>query len=859
MKIEKYLGNFLALLFVSVALGFSIPEQQNEIFERIIAKLASYASIKAPEKVYVHTDKEVYTNGETIWLKTYLVDGILHKPSDKSEVVYVELFDPNDSLVVQQKLLVKDLAANAEITLPYNLKSGDYLLRAYTKYMLSDKHPIYFQKEIPIFEQSTPEGKKQGYENQFYGEHDFDEKKILNDTEFLTQSVKFFPEGGDLVEGLTSIMGLKITDSKGMGQELEGAIIDDKGNKVAFFKSHATGLGKVTFKPEPGKKYYALVNVEGEEKRFLIPKAKSSGHVMSIKNNGDHMILNLATNQPEGLAGTFLVGHFRGDTFFKRLGTVEDGQAYVVKLKTDRLLDGVAHFTLFTENGEPVCERLVFVDHPNNDVELRVKSDANHYDTREMVTVEVDAIDMNETMLKGDFSMSVVTKSNRLPGKMSRLDIKSWLLLDSDLGGTVEDPGYFFEDSSNERKYLLDALMLTHGWRRFVWKDMLGKKVDKEMAYAPEKAGGTVISGFTASQRNPKIAKQMTVVLRIPQLGIDETKRTDSYGRFSFGPFDLEKGEKTFLEIVSPDNRRDETKDVAIYLDKAWPELQVNRFEKTKYKIPESTVPNENPADASRTKDENADQDLTAYLKKAYTQKINDFEYDPSVTRLKEVKVGAEREDELKKIEAGSLHGLAKVRVFTDSSATAGTFSAIDLIGRSAGVQVSGTFPDQRIRMTTMKGHGTREDILFLVNGIQTDFLYIQNMGASEVFSIEVLRGIEAAVYGMRAAGGAILITTKRNVRPRKEIDNDAPEQIIPSFYKARQFFSPNYAIEGFNQNGTDYRTTLYWNPNILIEDNNSPPLQFFTGDDTGDFLIKVEGMTRDGRAVVGYSEFSVQ
>ena len=202
---------------------------------------------------------------------------------------------------------------------------------------------------------------------------------------------------------------------------------------------------------------------------------------------------------------------------------------------------------------------------------------------------------------------------------------------------------------------------------------------------------------------------------------------------------------------------------------------------------------------------------------------------------------------------------LPSVRVFADSSATAGTISALDVIGRSAGVQVSGIFPEQQVRITTMKGHGTPGGILFLVNGTPADFLYVQNMAASEVLTVEVLRGIEAAVYGLRAAGGAILITTKRNFRPTKKVDNDDPDQIIPSFYKARQFFSPNYAIEGFNQNGTDYRTTLYWNPNILIEDSNSPPLQFFSGDHTGDFLIRVEGLTRDGRAVVGYSGFSVQ
>lgn len=847
----------ISVLAIIIFAGYSFSTQNDAIFNKIIGRLASYVAKNSPEKIYVHTDKDIYTNGETIWFKAYLVDGIFHKNSNKSEILYVELLDGDDTIVARRKMRVTNSVIHGEIALPNNISEGKYLLRSYTKYMLNDRSPVYFQKEVPIFHQKIDEF------NTKVGQLD-GKDSLLNDSSTLISDtasgveVQLFPEGGDLVVGQTSILGIKISNIGEPDIDKTGSIINSKNEPLAFFKIHETGLGTVAFTPESNEEYYARITLNGQEKKFPVPPAQQTGYVLSVRNNADHLVLNVSTNKLGGLEGCLVVGHFRGDIFYKHIGTPENANAYSVKLKTDRLPDGVAHFTLFTEQGEPVCERLVFIDHPDNDIHLSVKSDLAIYGQRDKVSVEIDAFDKDSVSFKGNFSMSVVTKSNRLPLNIVRTDIKSWLLLDSDLGGSVEDAGYFFENDSRERKILLDALMLTHGWRRFVWKELLDDVNSSQRSYSPEKAEGIILSGYTALEKDSRVAKKATVLLKIPKQGINKAQVTDKQGRFSFGPFDLSNGEKTYLEISQYSNKGKRPKnDLAIYLDKEWPEVPVKRKNESRLlQVKKGGITNDDRV----TNKVSVDTVIKTYLRQSYVKKVSDFKFDSTITQLDEVTVSSKKKRNVNENITQSLQATSSVRVISDSVAPAGTLSAMDLIGRAAGVSVTGTYPDQKLVITVMSDRRSTAPILYLVNGNEVDVSQVQNMNSSEILYVDVLRGHEAAVYGSRASGGAVLITTKgRNSIRRNSPDQNKPEQFIPGFYKTREFFSPSYERPKEEYKKSDYRTTLHWQPDIVIENNNSGLIQFYTADTVGDFIIKVEGITKDGRAVVGYSEFSVQ
>lgn len=882
LGLENYMIGFrnrflLVLVFFSILAEYS-QAQENPHNQKIVGKLASYAMKHSPEKVYLHTDKHIYTNGETIWYKVYLVDGILHKPSSKSEVIHVELWDEKDTLLVRQKLATNGLDAQGSIKIPIDVKNGNFLIRAYTKYMLNEEEPAIFQKEVPVYVQEFGDYKNPDadWNVKFGGAGQKPSNPYPGNS---APMVDFFPEGGHLVTGITSVMGIKTVDQQGNGLALEGTIQDDKGNTAGFFKTYEAGLGKVTFVPEEDKDYEAVVLYGGKEYRFPIPKALPKGYVLSIRNNGDHLIANVSTNVGEGLEGTLLIGHFRGDLFFERTGKMEDGTSYSVKLNTDRLFDGVAHFTLFTASGKPICERLVFIDHPQNNVELGVSSDSRTYGPREMVTLDLKALDTNGTQLKGDFSLSVVTGSNQLPQYMADTNIKGWLLLNSDLGNSVDDASYFFESNSRERKYLLDALMLTHGWRRFTWSSFLDDTQGQKIAYIPEKVTGTLIEGFTALTGNPKARKASKVSLRIPELNIIEEKSTDHQGRFSFGPYELKDGTETYLEIVNTETKsRKKKDDISVYMDE---ERSLPKVKRTK-KIPIKRQAKGSKDQGSVTDTSERMKNVQEYLLMAYRKKSIDFTYDPSITQLEEVEVSAPKktriEQRIEEIESETFHGNATIRLFADSTNTAG-MSAIDLIGRAPGVLIMGVKPAQTVRIRGLSGIGTQgfrpsnnnsgsslagppsgTTPLIIVDGSEVNLDYLQHMDASEILYVDVLRGIEASIYGLRGYPGVIVIATKSRLSKGNVQNNDPEysETIIPGFYRKREFFSPDYSFEKSDHKRLDYRTTLFWKPDIKIEDSDQSPIRFYAGDTTGTFLVKVEGITRDGRLAIGQYTFEV-
>ncbi|WP_282160756.1 hypothetical protein [Ulvibacterium marinum] len=861
------------MILLTMFYGFA-QTGENAVRDKVIGKLATYAMKHSPEKVYLHTDKSIYTNGETIWYKAYLVDGILHKVSEKSEVVYVELWNGDDTLIVRQKLIVEGLGAQGSVKIPINIKNGNLLIRAYTKYMLNERESAIFQKEIPVYAQEFGDYKNPSLD--YNGNLADNNSRATKTPVGGNPVVQFFPEGGYLVAGLTSVMGIKATDPQGNGLALEGTIQDGKGNTAGFFKSYEAGLGKVTFVPEADKDYEAVILYGGKEYRFPIPKALPKGYVLSIRNNGDHLIANVSTNKDEGLEGTLLIGHFRGDLFFERLGKAEDDASYSVKLNTDRLFGGVAHFTLFTASGKPICERLVYIDHPKNKVELEVSSDSQTYGPREMVTVDLSALDTNGTQLKGDFSLSVVTGSNQLPQRMADTNIKSWLLLNSDLGDSVEDASYFFENDSRERKYVLDALMLTHGWRRFVWTSFLDNSQGQKTTYIPEKAMGTLIEGFTALMGNPKARKASKVLLRIPELNIIEEKSTDQQGRFSFGPYEIDNGTETYLEIVEANVKSKKKKEeVSIYMGETWSRPEVRRTKKVRIR---RTSKGFSKDATSATDTLEGIRNVQEYLAKAYRKKSAEFSYDPSITQLEEVEVSAPKktrlEERIEEIESKTLHGNATIRLIPDSVGIAGK-RAMDLIAEAPGVVMMNGVPKIRgltginnnlnpPRRDPLRDPFTQPPSpnmpLFYVDGGEVNFDYVENMYASEILYIDVLRGIEAAIYGLRGYNGVIVIATKSQLSKGGGPTNvpKYSETLIPGFYRKREFFSPDYSFKRPDHKRLDFRTTLFWKPDITIEDSSQLPIQFYTGNTTGTFLVKVEGLSRDGRVAMGQYTFEV-
>lgn len=838
---NSLLGGGILLLVVLSLMAFETATQESQLLKKIIDKLLIYNKHEGPEKTYLHTDKDFYTNGETIWFKTYLIDGITHTQSNKSKVVYVELVDANNSIIAHRKIYADALGASGDIQLEENMRQGNYQLRSYTKYMLNDKEPVFFQKEIPIVVQKIRANAN--LEN-FTGTSPKNKESHTSNnskTKIGKPNVRFFPEGGNLVEGIATALGIEITDDKSNGISIKGVIKDNEGKTVVPFESLEFGLGKVNFKPFPNKSYYASIEINGIKQKFELPEVHPQGYGLSIKNQNDHMFVQVVGNTENGVNGTILIAHLRGKLIFKRVGKPEDEEAYAVKLFNKELLDGVAQFTLFAPNGEPVCERLVFVDNPSNDMEISITSNTKSYGLREKVSLDVALTDKDGVPLGGDFSMGVVTSNNRLENKSNSSDIRSWLLLDSDLGGSVSNAGYFFEDNSHERYFLLDALMLTHGWRRFVWSDILKNETNKAPRYPPEK--GIIITGRTTAFNNQFSPKKTAIFLNtFGENLFNEQQSTDDQGRFSFGPFIFTDSLKGVIHAIDSFERKAKQKNISIFLDSLQP--QIVSKENIQRKINKRTIVYNDD-----------------YLKQTYRKKVTDFKFNPSqVTQLDEVVVTENKKTRnevmTEAMRAELTSGMFAKRIYTDSILGSDGDSAFDLLRRVAGVFVKGIYPQQEVEIRGKK------TTLFLLDGIVTPIGRVQEMRANEVMFADILKGSAASVFGSRGLGGAIAFYTDRGLRfdaDKRPAASGITDFKIPGFYKTREFYRPNYNATKKEHEKPDYSTTLFWEPDISLDENGSSSVDFFTGDSSGSYKVKVEGMTNDGRPISGFYNIDVE
>jgi len=815
--------------------------QESAVLKTFSEKLESYQEANASEKVYLQTDKDYYTNGDTLWFKTVIVDGIFHAPSDKSRVVYVELVDANQKVIERRRIYAGFDGGAGDIALAENLTEGHYSLRAYTKYMLNEREPVFFEKRIPIWTYTAVSKKKQKKKAK--------KKKIEGDLQMKVDEnvsskplVRFFPEGGNLITGVNSVLGLKVTNAKGKGLALTGKILDQKGTLISMFRSYEFGLGQIQLKAALNTDYFAEIDVDGKIETYQIPKPLEKGFVLQIKNRGEYLQVKVSTNIENGLKGSLLLGHLRAKNIMEYVAKDQTESTYEIKFSTAELDDGVATFTLISPNGEPVCERLVFIENPNNEVQLSVMTDSSNYGFRDKANVNLAVLDQEGIPLQGNFSLSVVSQ-NALADDAE--NIKSWLLLNSDLGGTVENPSFFFEgDSSVNRKNLLDNLMLTHGWRRFVWHELDTGKAAKELMYLPEK--GIVINGRTVNSEDRTESLKSSVKMSITQpSSYNEESVTDAEGKFSFGPMIFRD---SIVAVINSTYDLDAEKEVAIYLEPSFPNLSFNDSIRFQNRFSSIEVD-------------------SAYQKEVVRKKANDFEYDPKVIKLDEY-VGREKLKTKKQLinealNERTMYGQALQRIIPDSIQDNEFLSVIDLIEREvAGVRVIGAYPNQKIRFARSTSFLKPPEPLFLVDGIPVDKEFVLEMFGGEVLFIDVLKGAaELSQYGSRGAGGVIAVYTPRgeNYEFIQEKELDVANFTIPGFYRSREFYKPDYSVLKPKPDKPDYRTTLHWSPNVKIDDIEKTNVSFYTGDSSGVYTIRVEGMTDDGRPVSGFYSFTIE
>lgn len=779
------------------------------------------------ERTYLHTDKDIYLSGDTIWFKVYLLDGITLEKSPKSSVVYVELLDTRDSIITKSKLYVKNMSSHSKIVLPKTQQSTFYRLRAYTKYMLSDFVP-YFQKLIPVFPNQETLIERR---DDFVYDVDKPSTSLIPNDEKKAVHIHFFPEGGTLVAGLSTTLALKITDDIGSPIDLEGTILNASGKTITNFKSNQ-GLALVYFKPDDNESYYAVINKDPDKKYFL-PQVSSAGYSLSIKNRDKEVIVQLESTINNGLIGAILLGHIEEKQIIEHIFDDIEGNSHALKISTRDLPNGVAQFILFNPKGEPICKRMVFIDNKLHHVSISMNS--QEPSKKEGTDLSISIQDSFGNAVKGDFSISISSSDSQI----HRSEMKNWFLLSPELINTFRDVNIGWNKSSKESKRIMDAFMLVNENNNFKLDDV-DSSDSVNNSHTPEK--GIMLNGKVSGPSKNRKGTNQSVTLTILKNAHSEKQVTDKNGAFSFGPYSFNGKATAILQL-------DKTKDFlndSISVDPTWPQVNRNMFQ-----------------DKEKPSFEPSTKNLVGH--NFNHERIEPEDYESDITFLDEVVVKEKRKTKCERIEEEISsfvpYGIPDIRVFRDSIRGWETLSAIDLLARR-GLRVTGTYPNQTIGMSggAPGSIGNEAGPLVLVDGSPTSTSFLSALRANEVLFIDVLRFSSATLYGVRGSAGVIAVYTNRKLLSTDyETPNKSMVKVeILGFDEETDFKSFHSGLKG-RGDSSEYNHTLYWNPRIETDASGKYSMNFPKGDKAGTYVVEIEGITESGQIISELATFETE
>ena len=468
------------------------------------------------EKLHLHTDKDSYIAGDTIWLRAHCADAATHRPIAASRYVYVELRDDRGSLVRRIKLLSRDSVYSGYLPTQSLERFGDYSLTAYTLYMRNPGPEYFFKKPLTI--RPYRESRRTQRNTSVRKVSDFD--------------VSFFPEGGYLIDGYDCCVAFKALGDDGGSVEVTGVVKNDRDETVDTLRTLHGGMGCLRFTAHTGERYYAECTMAGgKTERFELPASNNLACVLRVLQTERDFTVMVQSGRPLP-KGLRLLVHCRGNLCYFREWN-DDLPSLI--FERDKLPGGVLQILLLDKAGNALSERLVFnrgEELATTDVQI-----GGTLEQRTKVTLAVTATDPDGGPAAGDFSIAVTDRA-AVPAATSG-SIYSTLLLTSELRGTIETPDWYFEGRDAARVAALDALLLTQGWRRYDVPELM-KKEYVEPQY-PLEVGQEITGRISKSglwNRKKKLSRyEMRMI--VPSLHYVTKCAVDDTGAFALNGFDF--------------------------------------------------------------------------------------------------------------------------------------------------------------------------------------------------------------------------------------------------------------------------------------------------------------------------------
>ena len=757
------------------------------------------------EKIHIHFDKSVYNKGETIWFKAYLMAGA--EASNLSKTFYADWYDAKGQLIGHTLFPVSGSSAKGQFPLPENYLFTSLHLRAYTKWMLNFDSSFLFEKDIIV--NQPPE-------------------KNTSSISPITE-VHLFPESGDLVNGVNSKIAFLASNQNGDPVSIRGAIKTSNNEFIDSFFTEHDGMGSfVIDKINADENYFIFWTDQfGIPGYKALPAIKKSGAVIQAQSLNKKLLVGIQRSdiKSENLKTLYLLAHMNQQVFSKSKINLESRTFALTEINTTEYPTGVLQLTLFNASWQPVAERIVFVNNQQYQFSPKINTILKGENKRDKNIIEIDVTDS----VIANMSLSV-TDAGLL---QERNSIVSQFLLCSDIKGKIPNPSFYFENNGDSSKHFLDLVMLTHGWRRFKWDDMVDAKFP--VINYPRDSDYIEIGGTAKGRafRNVEEKDFVTLIL----LGRDSSRQIipvpiEQNGNFSKSGF-------VFFDTIN-----------VYYSFK-----QKNLADKTSIDFRTNLFSTPHAYIKSLNRESLLQFDSAQYVREQFfideekrLEKIRSTTTLNDVTVISRMKPKTKLDVDDEKYTSGVFAFESRYRADIINDPIAYTYIDIFryLQSRVPGLDVA---PVQTVSASSATYNVTlRGEVpYFYLNEMTVDMDALIHIPMSEIAFIKVFNTPFMGAPG-GGFGGAIAVYTKKGDE-RKEAFNTVDEKkLLIGYTKYQEFFSPNYS-DSVKSFAPDARTTIYWNPYVLTNaKSHKVQLEFYNNDISKRLRVVLEGINAEGK-----------
>jgi hypothetical protein len=685
--------------------------------------------------------------------------------------------------------------------------------------------------------------------------------------------LQFMPEGGQLVALLPTNVGFKAIGEDGHGIDVKGEVLNKEGEAVAVFESTHKGMGVFNLVPQPGEVYTAKITLaNGDTKTVGVPAVRQSGTALRVKNNParDSIDVSFFASEDQVIPGKIyhFIAEARGVVCYAASLDFKNS-SITAHIPKGNFPTGIAHLTLLNQDGQPVNERLVFINH-NDNLKINITG-GKTYAPRDSIPMHIKVTDNEGKPVVGSFSIAVTDNAQVKKDPDNNANILTNMLVSADLKGYIEDPGYYLTQN-NERAKALDILLLTQGWIGYNWSNIISGNA--KAAFEPERQ--FEIKGRVTNLFNKGMSNTSVLLLGSGKHRTLRDTITNNDGFFIFNRLPLIMDSTKF--VLTAHTKRGRTIQGGITVDEATP-AAVN----TLYSAP------------VKPWYVNTDSTLLNYVKtnNAYRYELDKIENGGTGRLLNTVNI--KDQAAIKGSQNLNGAGTADQTLTTEDMENAGKASLYDVIAGKVKGFHTGYLP----RSTDLNFFLKDKRVRFVIDGLDLDRFYqpsesgpgmpripnehyeyikqtLDYLSAEDLLGIEVLYSAgNIASYnnqnltneeimalnpaGPRGSSVAYLEITTRSgngafMRRATGVYVYKPKTLtLP-----KEFYSPHYAVKNINHNFNDLRSTVYWNQNIVTDKNGQAKILFYAADKPTTYTVVLEGGDMNGRIGVQTNKITV-